>query len=391
MHAKEDKISLHCIFASLYFLLLPLTITTNSTSSSFLKLFTIPIGMYFLISLLFYRKEFQINVIHLILVLYTISTVITLFVDFSMVSIKYTFGYFLNAALFLCLSVIEYNDKEMHFLESVQIVLLVIVTLLPHLGDTPDNIRTSLIIFGQKCDPNYFVGYFIFPLSIAMKRIFESRFRLFYIITSLFSIYTILLTGSRGGLLAIIVTMLTFAVIYPKTMKKKAFVITTLAIIAVVFWFVVRPFLPEIIIERMSIEAVVETRGTYRGDIWKSMLTEIKNSDWEVIFGRGLESTHVIMMNGKEETVVAHNQLIQLMYNQGVIGLVLFLMLVITCIFRCIKKRKCVSVALIGMMALAMSLTIGTSTKSFWNLIPYAAIAFTQKENHIKHKEEILK
>ena len=391
MHAKEDKISLHCIFASLYFLLLPLTITTNSTSSSFLKLFTIPIGVYFLISLLFYRKEFQINIIHLMLALYTVSTVLTLFIDYSTISISHTFGHFLNAALFLCLSVIEYSDREMHFLESVQIVLLVILALLPHLGDTPDNTRTSLIIFGQKCDPNYFVGYFIFPLSIAMKRIFESRFRLFYIIASLFSLYTILLTGSRGGLLAIIVTMLAFAVVYPKTMKRKAAIIALLAIVAVVFWFVVRPFMPEVILERMSIEAVVETRGTYRGDIWKSMLTEIKNSDWEVIFGRGLNSTHVIMINGREEIVVAHNQVIQLLYNQGVIGLVLFLMLVITCIFRCIKKRKCVSVALIGMMMLSMSLTIGTSTKAFWNLIPYAAMAFTQKENYIKLEEEILK
>ena len=59
---EKNNISMHCILASLYFLMLPLTISVNSTGASFLKLATIPISIYFLISLLKrLKKVFQMR------------------------------------------------------------------------------------------------------------------------------------------------------------------------------------------------------------------------------------------------------------------------------------------------------------------------------------------
>ena len=83
-----------------------------------------------------------------------------------------------------------------------------------------------------------------------------------------------------------------------------------------------------------------------------------------------------MMVAGKEVLVVAHNHMIQVLYDQGIVGVIAFLMLVICCIVRCIKKRKCVAIAILGMLALSVSLSFNPSIKSFWNLIPYAAFAF---------------
>ena len=137
----------------------------------------------------------------------------------------------------------------------------------------------------------------------------------------------------------------------------------------------------------MSIEAVVETGGTHRTEIWASMLDKIKNSSWEFIFGRGIGTLHPMMVAGKVQLVVAHNHTIQLLHDQGIVGLIAFVMLVVCCILRCIKKRQCVAIALLGMLALSVSLSFNPSIKSFWNLIPYAAFAFPNL--HTVHSEDI--
>lgn len=374
----KNGISLHCILASIYFLMLPLTIATNSAGASFLKVATLPIGLYFVASLLFYKQEFQINIVHIALAVFTLSTLSTLFIAPDRASVVVITGYFLNAVLYLGMSVVRYNEKELKLLEDVQIILLVIVTVLTLMDNaTGEAERETLTILGQASDPNYFVGYFIFPLSVAFKRIMESKWKIFYVMLSLCAFYAIFLSGSRGGMLAVVVTMFAFAVIYPKELYTKVFVLIALLGALIALWIVLQPVLPENIVERMSIEAVVETRGTFRGDIWKSMIDEIKASDWEVIFGRGIAKKHEMVIHGiLDYNVEAHNYFIQVVYNQGLVGLTLFLILIGTAIGRCIKKRKNVAVALIGMLALIMSLSVNPSMKTLWNIIPYAAFAF---------------
>ena len=110
---KKEQVGMHCILTALYFLMLPLTIWTNEYGASLLKLLTIPIGGYFLISFIFYKKEFQINMVHLLLLFYTISTLLTLFVDRSANSVEFVIGYFLNAAIYICISIVSYNEREM--------------------------------------------------------------------------------------------------------------------------------------------------------------------------------------------------------------------------------------------------------------------------------------
>ena len=135
---------MHCILASLYFLMLPLTISVNSAGASFLKLATIPISIFFLISLLFYKKDLQINMVHIILGVYTVTTVLTMFVNPTSDNFEYVKGYFLNAALFICLSVIEYNERELKILEYVQVLLLIIITAITLLNGATTHNRTTL-------------------------------------------------------------------------------------------------------------------------------------------------------------------------------------------------------------------------------------------------------
>ena len=379
---ENRQISPHCILSCLYFLLLPTTIAVNSAGNSILKLATVPIGLFFLITIFLSKRKLQINGVHLALLFYTLSVVATLFVEADYLAVINVIGYILNAALYICLTVIPYNKAELELMEKVQILLLVILNVMT-LGSNGTRFdRTTIVIMGQTSDPNYFVGFFIFPLTVVLKKLVSGKHSLFYLLLIAVSMYSIFLSGSRGGFLAIGVTIAGFAFLYPSGFAKRILFLVGGLFLLLVLWIVFKPMLPENIVERMSVEAVVETGGTGRWDIWKSMIQEIVNHPEKLLLGRGINAMHRLFVLGSWVNAVAHNQVIQTVYNQGLIGLLSFLLLTGISFFRCLKRRKTVAIAIIGMLALSISLSFNQTTRTFWNLIAYAAFAFPDSDTN---------
>lgn len=377
---ENRQISPHCILSCLYFLLLPTTIAVNSAGNSILKLATIPIGLFFVVTLILSNRKLEINGVHLALLAYTLSAISTLFVDASDTSMDYVIGYILNAAIYICLTVIPYNKAELELMEKIQILLLVILNALTLFSNGTRFDRTTLVIMGQTSDPNYFVGYFIFPLAVALKKLVSGKQSFFYLLLIAVSLYSVFLSGSRGGFLAVVATIAGFAILYPSGLAKRTVFFVGGLVLMFVAWIVFKPLLPENIVERMSVEAVVETGGTGRVDIWKSMLQAIVDQPEKLLLGRGITVKHQMLKNGKLVNVVAHNHVIQTVYNQGLIGLLPFLLLTGISFFRCVKRRKTVAIAILGMMALSVSLSFNQTTRTFWNLIAYAAFAFPDSD-----------
>lgn len=383
---ENRQIGPHCILACLYFLLLPTTIVLNSSGNSILKLATLPIGLFFLITLILSDRKLQINGVHLTLLLYTLTVVAALFCDAGSVSITTVIGYVLNAAIYICLTVIPYNKAELALMEKIQILLLVILNALALFSSGTGDDRTTLVIMGQASDPNYFVGYFIFPLVVTLKQLVSGKRPLMYLTLIAVSLYSVFLSGSRGGFLAITVTIAGFAVLYPSGFAKRFLFLFGGIVLFLILWTLFKPILPESVVERMSLESVVETGGSGRMEIWKSMLQEIIDNPEKLLLGRGINTVHWLYIGRNWTYAVAHNHVIQTLYNQGLIGLLSFLLLTGTSFFRCIKRRKTVSIAIIGMMALSVSLSFNQTTRTFWNLIAYAAFAFPDSEtNTIKN------
>lgn len=379
---EKRQISPHCMLSCLYFLLLPTTIAVNSSGNSILKLATVPIGLFFLLTLVLSDRKLHINGVHLALLLYTFSVVSTLFVNADSGSVAHVIGYILNAAIYICLSVVPYNKAELELMEDVQILLLIILNLMTMLSDGTKFDRATLSIMGQTCDPNYFVGFFIFPLTVAMKKVASGKHPLFYLLLMGVSLYSIWLSGSRGGFLAVVVTVAAFAFLYPSGFGNRMVFLAGGFVLILILWTVVKPLLPENIAARMSVTAVAETGGTGRTTIWKSMLRAIVDQPENLLFGRGIRAMHRLYIRGHWENMGAHNQVIQTIYNQGLIGLLSFLLLTGISFFRCVKRRKTVAIAIIGMMALSVSLSFNQTTRTFWNLIAYAAFAFPDNETN---------
>lgn len=374
------QISPHCMLSCLYFLLLPTTIALNSAGNSILKLATVPIGLFFLVTLFLSNRKLHINGVHLALLLYTLSAVSTLFLQADSDCIDNVIGYVLNAALYICLTVVPYNKAELELMERIQILLLIILNALTLFSNGILADRTTLMIMGQTSDPNYFVGFFIFPLVIALKQLASGKYPLLYLALIAVSLYSIFLSGSRGGFLAIAVTIAAFAFLYPSGFAKRFLFLFGGMFLLFLLWTVLKPILPENIVERMSVESVVETGGSGRTVIWKSMLRAIVDQPENLLFGRGIVTRFHLFAGGEWDGVVAHNQVIQTLYNQGLVGLLSFLLLTGISFFRCVKRRKTVSIAIIGMMALSVSLSFNQTTRTFWNLIAYAAFSFPDSD-----------
>ena len=238
---------------------------------------------------------------------------------------------------------------------------------------------------GQTCDPNDFVGYFVFPLTVALKKLVSRKHTLFHLLLIAVSLYCIFLSGSRGGFLAIAVTIAGFAVIYPSRNTTRFLFLAGGFVLLLGFWVILKPLMPENIIERMRIGSVIESGGSGRTDIWKSMIKTIINEPDKLLFGRGIRMVHRFMRDGAWTEAAAHSQVLQIIYNQGLVGLLSFLALTGISFFRCVKRRKTVAIAIIGMMALSISLTFNQTTRTFWNLIAYAAFAFPDIDTNTIH------
>lgn len=374
---KNLDIGIPCILASIYFFALPLTITINAAGNSFLKLLTIPIAICLVVSLFLYKDKLELNIIHLISIPFLISVVITLFADHNIESLQYVRGYIETIVLLFLISLRKYTTDEIKAFEFTQLLLLAVMIMLGFTGAGWGGDRNSMTLFGATSDPNYFVGFFLLPMAVALKKMKESKtYMLVCMPMVILGAYIALTSGSRGGLFALTVMIISFVLIDTKETKKKLVNIAVAAVAAIILWVVVMPILPEEVFSRLSIKELIESRGTGRGDIWLSMLDEIKNSTWELFCGRGIMAYHEMMMNGKLVTVVAHNQFIQSLYNQGIFGFAAFMLLSLAAVLRNVKKRGYISAAMLGMLALSMTLSISPSIKAFWNLLIYAALSF---------------
>lgn len=374
---KKIDIGLSCILSCLYFIALPLTIITNAAGSSFLKILTIPIAGYLAISLIFYKGKIELNIIHFFSALFLISVVITLFADSSNASLMYVRGYIETIALLFLMTVKQYSKNEIEVFEITQLVLLGILICLGFSGADWYGDRNTMTLFGATCDPNYFAGLFLLPTAVALKKVKENKiYTVVCPVLIILGAYIVVTSGSRGGLLALAVTVVSYVFINARSAKQVLIGLGITIILAIGLWIIVIPLLPESVSERFSLSALIESRGTYRADIWASMLNTIKHSTWELFCGRGITAYHEMMVNGRLEHVVAHNQFIQSLYNQGIFGFLAFVLVSGCAICRNIKKRGYISAAMLGMLALAMTLTINPSIKAFWNLLIYSAFSF---------------
>lgn len=224
--------------------------------------------------------------------------------------------------------------------------------------------RVSLVLLGNRTDPNEYVGALIVPVCLMAYQIAKPckiQLKLGAILGIAVSIYITFLTGSRGGLLALLIGIVMTFLTSSKLSFRKIVVLSILSIVLIYFvLYGILPMLSEELVARFTIESVISTGGSDRTIFWSQAWDNFKSCNtWRMLFGYG--GFGADFMNK-----TMHNQVIQQLVDFGLVGLICYLILILFAYLRIRKYSRRYLGAFFGMMAMSMSITMGPAYKPLW-------------------------
>lgn len=294
----------------------------------------------------------------------------------------------LNLLLVVCLGAMEqYSEAEFDFLiKSLLLGGWVTVLLMLLFSGFSDNGRITLLLGQENKDQNYINGYFLFAFSYHTHRMLVQKSRN-HIFPTVFLIVVVLLTGSRGALLAFFVTMFThICVLFGKSEHRMRNIVILAVVILLVLLTMnaVLAYMPESVSERFSWTYITEKGLTGRTRIWRFLLNHYADDSIpRMLFGHGYGTTSLInTMNGR----VAHNLYIDNLMTLGLVGVLLQVATQTSVVFILLKQKQYPLLgAYMGMICMCMSLSL-VAYKPIWNimLLTLALGATKRKEYEIK-------
>lgn len=376
--STEERIGVDAWLICFYYFCMPLTFITLIPGMSVLKAATLPVaGILFLRLFVAKNNEMRFNSVHLFYTLHLLflaSTLLFFRGSESMTVVK-------DIALALVVTIMAtcriYNQKERQLVAYTWLLVgIVCMALCFSSNQTIYGDRTTIIVMGSEEDPNFFCIYFIFPVLFAMEQLVQkTKLRFIAPVYLALTFYAILRTGSRGGLAAIVISMLAYIMLVVKNPKTKLKILIALLIVAFVIVFVVLPLLPDMLKERYSLEQIQEDKGSGRFDIWGFLINYVFSDAQALVHGFGVCATIEIMTENGFLNTYAHNQWIQALFDQGLIGLLLYTSLMASSFFRNIKNNPLFSCAIVAIFAFSLSLSFYTH-KQYLNVFMMCAMNF---------------
>ena len=166
----------------------------------------------------------------------------------------------LGALMFMLISMKIYNEREKRLMESAWLIvgIICIYACLSSKEVVSESMsRVVIRILGFEEDQNQFCAYLIMPTLVCIKRFLgKGRLKPFYAALLILSLYSILKTGSRGGLLGILLGIGVYALIGINSVKARAALVCSGAVVTLFMVTVIVPRLPENVMNRYSVSAV---------------------------------------------------------------------------------------------------------------------------------------
>lgn len=164
---------------------------------------------------------------------------------------------------------------------------------------------------------------FISGFSLMFKKKINLLKRITIIIGLVLIIVGILRTGSRGGLLALVAGGILFLFLSDSGLRLRTIIIGAACIFFCMYY--IQNYMSASLASRFSISEVVASGGTGRMDIWIHALRYYLDSSIpRIFFGYGFGSFTVLMEDAIGIAKAAHNDIIQLLLEMGLVGVILY-------------------------------------------------------------------
>lgn len=383
------KISLYDIFLVLYFLLIPLNNITLGALGSGFKYLALILSVVFLFPLL-KGKTININSTIRIWIVYlfvcTLSLAWTQNFERSVECLIGMIEVFL-ITLLLQNQTYSYNTKIYLKLAVIGSGLIYLFFLF-FFGEKQIYTDRSIISFGVfgQMDPNEWCCYMIAPSVFALSSFFQKEINTFFkgliFAYLLLIIYGCLLSGSRGGLIAVVVSLILTLLYYLKNKPKYFFLIIFVLFLAYfVLAYYIWPLLPETLTGRFSIQSVFSNGGSGRTKIWLDSINYLWDNLARLFFGCGI-------FGAKEIPFTSHNQYLQVLVDNGIFGLLLYMALLIGLLKKALKNEIFILISFIGIQFALFSLTGYAWFKAIWSIYLLVLLRF-EKSNQSNVIKEI--
>lgn len=261
---------------------------------------------------------------------FTLYAALSILWTFSFdISLGRIISYIELLALLLTGSCFEYTASD---IRKVKVALvwssrLTAVVMLKYAIYVGGRLRLMGII---KEDPNYLCAYFAFGVIFALQKVLDQK-KKWQKVTGLlelvFYFYLILVSGSRGGLLAIVAGMTSYMLIsFGKKDIKKSIGIVVICVIILMAFSQLIDYLPPTLQARFTVADVARDGGSGRGEIWANGIDLYSNASiFRWIFGFGTATTKSLFAYYNYSQVnVMHNIFLETLVELGIIGLVFY-------------------------------------------------------------------
>lgn len=226
--------------------------------------------------------------------------------------------------------------------------------------------RQVLYLFGQEADPNNQAAFLLTGIAISLNyAMVEKKHRILSVIVILINVYSMFLTGSRGGLVGLACIVLIFYLSVTravKVSKRISILVAMLALTAIGYLITIR-FLSKDIFQRLFTFSSYEG-GSERDIIWNSgfelLLTPpnfLVGAGWGSYFG----------YNG--HYVVMHNTFLSMLCDVGLLGVILFFAPIIMACKALYRKNEILPMLLIVSSFVPSFFIEAINKRFFWNSI----------------------
>jgi len=195
---------------------------------------------------------------------------------------------------------------------------------------------------------------FDFPHIIFCEEYHKKEKYIFSALMIMLMLYIIFRTGSRGGLLALIIALFSFLMCSEgKNMSSK---ILGLTIVSFLILIILMLFVPDEIMQRYNLSYTLNDGAAGRFDIWRDLWNKYHDFNlWQKWFGAGANNVRYFSFY----RMVAHNLWLETLVELGIFGLLALVL--IHSYFLCKSwqsKDKLYFATLIGYEVMTMSMSL---------------------------------
>lgn len=281
--------------------------------------------------------------------------------------------YLNNALMFMLFSLLNFSQSEANFLKKAMIsgvcALILYMLLIPDaVSYTSYQHRLTLNAGKEGLDQNYLAALMLVSFGLVFYKLCnemqKKKRKIWRAVFCIVVAGVVILTGSRSGLIAVVVIVLLSINVSGKTRLKVGI---PLLLLLLVIFPVVAKYIPQDLLERFTFDAFtgqVRESGS-RLMIWARALTALKNFKWMFGYGAGASQAIVGDVLAKGVNMAIHNHYIAMVVEFGLIGAIFINYPIVKMTAVLWKKDRPMAVSFVGILTMAFFLDVVT-TKFFW-------------------------